>query len=71
MPFRTLVVEYINKWDFNFFSNALPASRSIIHKRVDSENIGFPHHSIDLDTLVEQEEYAWHVQPLPGLFSVL
>jgi hypothetical protein len=33
-----------------FFSNTLSASRSITHKRVDAENIGFLHHSIDLDT---------------------
>jgi hypothetical protein len=31
-------------------SNTLPASRSIKQKRVDAENIGSLHHSIDLDT---------------------
>ncbi len=39
-----------------FFSNALPASYSITHKRVDAENIGFLHQTIDLDTLIEQED---------------
>jgi hypothetical protein len=41
-----------------FFSNTLPASCSIAHKRVDAENIGFLHHSIDLDTLIEQEDLS-------------
>jgi hypothetical protein len=35
-----------------FFSNSLPASCSITHKRVDAENVGFLHHPIDLDTLI-------------------
>jgi hypothetical protein len=38
--------------------NALPASRSISHKHVDVENIGFLHHSKDPDTLVEQEDLS-------------
>ncbi len=40
------------------FSNSLPASCSVTHKRVDAENIGFLHHSIDLDTLIEQEDLS-------------
>ncbi len=39
-----------------FFSNSLPASCTIAHKFVDAENIGFLHHSIDLETLIEQED---------------
>ncbi len=42
----------------SFFSKTLPASRSITHKRVDAENIGFLHHSIDLDTRIEQEDLS-------------
>ena len=41
-----------------FFSNSLPAPCSITQKRVDAENIGFLHHSIDLDTLIEQEDLS-------------
>ena len=41
-----------------FFSNSLPASCYVTHKRVDAENIGFLHHSIDLDTLIEQEDLS-------------
>ena len=41
-----------------FFSNSLPASCSITHTPVDAENIGFLHHSIDLDTLIEQEDLS-------------
>jgi hypothetical protein len=36
----------------------LPASRSITHKRVDAENIGFLHHSIDLGILIKPEELS-------------
>ncbi len=41
-----------------FFSNTIPASSSISHKRVDTENIGFLHHSIDLDILIKQEDLS-------------
>jgi hypothetical protein len=41
-----------------FFSKTLPASRSITHKRVAAENIGFLHHSIDLDTRIEREDLS-------------
>jgi hypothetical protein len=36
----------------------LPASRSITHKRVGTENSGFLHHSIDLDILIKQEDLS-------------
>ncbi len=42
------------------FSDSLPASCSITHKRVDAENFGFLHHSIDLDTLIEQEDLSYN-----------
>ncbi len=41
-----------------FFSNTLPVSRSITHKRVDAENIGFLQHSIDIDILIKQEDLS-------------
>jgi hypothetical protein len=41
-----------------FFSSTPTASCSIIHKRVDAENTGFLHHSIDLDILIEQEDLS-------------
>ncbi len=50
-----------------FFSNYLPASCSITHKRVDTENIGFLHRSIDLDTLIEQACHAGGVAILSAL----
>jgi hypothetical protein len=53
------------------FSNTLPASRSITHKRVDAENIGFLHHSIDLDMLIKQEDLSnnpfMHLN-IPGMY---
>ncbi len=41
-----------------FFSSTVPASRSISHKCVDAENIGFLHHSIDLDILFDKEDLS-------------
>ncbi len=55
-----------------FFSNTLPASRSITsaHKRVDAENIGFLHHPIDLDILIKQEDLSNNPKPVCHSLSV-
>jgi hypothetical protein len=56
-----------------FFNNSLPVSCSITHKRVDAENIGFLHYSINLDTLIEQEDLSnnpvVHLN-MPGIYPL-
>jgi hypothetical protein len=54
-----------------FFSNTLRASRSISHKRVDAENIGILPNSIDLDTVLMQEDlskYPFVHLNMPGMY---
>ena len=51
----------------------LPPSRSITHKRVDAENIGFLHHSIDLDILIKQEDLSnnpFVYLDMPGMYII-